>query len=135
MENTSQIATIAYKIETWKYQGFSLEEIKEEIKDLQDNDKFPENLQLIDAYLGEEGTSGCAFLDINTGEVVVGFAGTNKEPGDSEFGKDVAADITIGVNGLTTDGEYLKEANEFIKGLEDYNVTQLLAFIEDVIFI
>ena len=135
MENTSQIATIAYKIETWKYQGFSLEEIKEEIKDLQDNDKFPENLQLIDAYLGEEGTSGCAFLDINTGEVVVGFAGTNKEPGDSEFGKDVAADITIGVNGLTPDGEYLKEANEFIKGLEDYNVTQLLAFIEDVIFI
>ena len=106
MENTSQIASIAYDIETFLYEGLTLDEIIKEIKYLKDNDQFPKNLELIDAYLGEEGTSGCAFLDINTGEVIVGFAGTNKEPGDSEFGKDVAADITIGVNGKTTDGEY-----------------------------
>ena len=126
MENTSQIANIAYKIETFLYKKLSLDEIIKEIDALKDKEEFPQNLQLVDAYLGKEGTSGCAFLDINTGEVIVGFAGTNKNPGKIEFAKDIIADATIGITGLTPDDEYLKEANEFMNMLEKYNVTQII---------
>ena len=126
MENTSRVAKIAYDIETLLYKGKDIDYINEVIKDLQKEGKFPVNLQLVDAYLGEEGTSGCAFLDINTGEVIVGFAGTNKNPGKIEFAKDIIADATIGITGLTPDDEYLKEANEFMNMLEKYNVTQII---------
>ena len=126
MENTSRVAKIAYDIETLLYKGKDIDYINEVIKDLQKEGKFPVNLQLVDAYLGEEGTSGCAFLDINTGEVIVGFAGTNKNPGKIEVAKDIIADATIGITGLTPDDEYLKEANEFMNMLEKYNVTQII---------
>lgn len=125
MEKTSQIANIAYDIENWIYDGISLNEIIDIINEMKVNNKFPQNLELIDAYLGKTGTSGCAFLDTNTGEVIVGFAGTNVKPGFSEGAKDIVADIIIGLQGFTLNHKYLAEANEFMKGLENYNVTQV----------
>lgn len=123
MENTSQIASISYDIETLLKRGKSVKKIKENIDSLK-SDEFPKNLELIDAYLGKEGTSGCAFLDKDTGEVIVGFAGTNFNPGVKEGAKDVGADAKIGLEGFCPDDAYLKEANNFIKRLENYNVTK-----------
>lgn len=78
MENTSYISEISYKVEVWLYQGYDIEVILDKIKEIQDDGDFPKNLELIDAFLDKSfGSSGCAFLDTNTGETIIGCAGTN----------------------------------------------------------
>lgn len=128
MENTSYISKISYTIEMYLNQGKGLNYIKEHIESAQKDGDFPQNLKLINAYYDKEyGSSACAFLDTNTGETIVGFAGTNLNNGVSDLINDVKTDaIDLGVTGITKDSEYLKEANEFIEDLREkgYNITQ-----------
>ncbi|MGL4656173.1 MAG: SA1320 family protein, partial [Sarcina sp.] len=86
--------------------------------------KFPENLEYVGAYFDEEfSSSGCAFLDKNTGEVTIGFAGTNNK--NDYFWGDAKADGAIGIGGISKDSNYMKKPNEFIEELRDkgYNIT------------
>lgn len=128
MNNSTYIAEISYQIEKWLYQGKTNKEISDKIRELQNHGEFPSNLVFVDAYLdGYGGTSGCAFLDTNTGETIVGFAGTNLDNGLIESTKDVVTDIVgIGVSGISPNSPYMSKANEFIDDLQKkgYNITQ-----------
>ncbi|QTQ07559.1 hypothetical protein J9174_08995 [Macrococcoides canis] len=81
-ESTSTVSSISYPLENALYSGNSTRKIYDYLNDLKDEKKFPKNLTFIDAYLDEaNGMSGCAFLDENTGKVIIGFAGTNFDTG------------------------------------------------------
>ncbi|MEF9920486.1 MAG: hypothetical protein RR945_05670 [Erysipelotrichaceae bacterium] len=130
MENTSYIADISYQIENWLHQGHSIGTIRKFIKDLQNSTPptFPRNLELINAYYDRfGGSSGCAFLDTNTGETIIGFAGTNQENGWEQTGNDFIADgIGLGISGISPNSRYMQKANDFINSLKNdgYNITQ-----------
>ena len=129
MESTSYISQISYRIEEWLFQGQSIKEIKSNIAKLQSNGKFPKNLELIDAYFDETySSSGCAFLDTNTGETIVGFAGTNLDNGVIESIKDIRTDVVgLGITGIYEESLYMKEANEFIQKIKEdgYYISQI----------
>lgn len=128
MENTSYVSNISYKIENWLYKGLCLEDIQGEIDKLKEKKEFPNNLVLVDAYFDRIlGSSGCAFLDVNTGETIVGFAGTNLNNSILESAKDIITDgIGLGVTGIHNESPYMIEANKFINDLKEqgYNITQ-----------
>ncbi|MBO0469838.1 hypothetical protein JZO66_04725 [Enterococcus sp. DIV0242_7C1] len=76
-EATSAVSTISYEIENALINKTSARDINKQLETLQGNNKFPSNLQFIDAFYGPKtSSSGAAFLDNNTGKVIVGFAGT-----------------------------------------------------------
>ncbi|MBP1046582.1 hypothetical protein I6N96_09810 [Enterococcus sp. BWM-S5] len=127
MENTSYISDISYMIENWLYQGKSIAQIEALINDRKNSGQFPANLNLVNAFYDKgSGTSGCAFYDVNTGETIVGFAGTNLDNGLLESGKDLFADgIGIGVTGINPNSPFMSEANAFLNSLKEggYTVT------------
>ncbi|MGL4654424.1 MAG: SA1320 family protein [Sarcina sp.] len=132
MESTSHIASISYQIEVWLNEGKTFEEIENKIKNLQSPDEngkinFPTNLELVGAYSDElNGTSGCAFLDKNTGETIVGFAGTNFHGKFLDGLKDVGTDLGLVVGGYDKDHPRLAGLNKFMTDLEKAgcNITQ-----------
>lgn len=130
MENTSYISEISYKIENWLHQGYSIEKIKKFIVAEQNANPptFPKNLKLVDAYYDSfYGSSGCAFIDSNTGETIIGFAGTNQSNGWIQTGNDFITDgVGLGLSGIAPNSSYMKKANDFINNLKDngYNITQ-----------
>ena len=127
MENTSYISDISYQIEVWLDEKMTIEEIKILIIDLQKENKFPPNLEFINGYFDEGGgSSGCAFLDKNTGETIVGFAGTNWDGDFHEGLKDGVADLGLAVGGFEEGHPYLDEMDKFMNQLKDegYNITQ-----------
>lgn len=128
MENTSYIAQISYIIENWLFEGYNSDYIKKEINKLKNNGEFPANLEYVDAYFDKNfSSSGCAFLDTNTGETIVGFAGTNNDNGILESTKDIITDgVGLGITGVHEDSPYMKKANKFIDNLQEkgYNITQ-----------
>lgn len=114
-ESTSAVSTISYEVENALVNKVPINEIKEQIEDLKSRDEFPPNLELVDAFYDPKTSlSGTAFLDHNTGEVIVGFAGTNLDNGWWESGKDVAADIGIAVNGRHPSDNYFKAGHAFM---------------------
>lgn len=127
MENTSHIAKISYEIENWLYQGMDIETIRKKIRKKQSAGSFPSNLELVNAFFDKSNSvSGCAFLDKNTGETIVGFAGTNLDNGFLESAKDIITDASILTDGISPNSSYLKEANNFISNLKNqgFNITQ-----------
>lgn len=77
-EETSAVSAISYEVENALVNKDDKWDINQQIVDLQDTNKFPSNLEFVDAfYDSNTSTNGVAFLDHNTGQVVVGFAGTN----------------------------------------------------------
>ncbi|MGL4655780.1 MAG: hypothetical protein ACRCWM_07850 [Sarcina sp.] len=120
MENTSYISNMSYNIEVWLDEGKSLSKIKELIKKEQNKGGFPPNLELVDAYFDNENSiSGSAFVDIYTGETIVGFAGTNWRGDIHEGVKDIMTDAKLGVTGLGASSGQIKNLNAFMKRLED----------------
>lgn len=128
MESTSYISKISYDIEKWIYEGLSRDNIKSNINVLKSSGEFPKHLEYIDGYLDDIfGSSGSAFLNTVTNNVIVGFAGTNELNGKNELTKDIITDIIgIGVLGLDSSGIYMKSANDFISSLKDrgYNIVK-----------
>lgn len=119
-ETTSAIATISYEVENALYNGLEKDDIDVQIQDLQENNKFPSNLEFVDAkYDPQTSFSAVAFRDTNTGKVTVGFAGTNLDNGLGEKIKDIWADGSIAFNGDTASSGYFNAGNEFLQGLKN----------------
>ena len=114
-EKTSAVSTISYEVENALVDGLNTKEISKQIAKLQNKGKFPSNLQLVDAfYDSKTSLSGTAFLDQNTGKVVVGFAGTNLDNGWWESSKDLKADFDIASKGRHPSSNYFKAGNNFM---------------------
>ena len=125
MESTSYISNVSYEIENMLADGMSIDKVKEYIYKLQYIDEiFPKNLKFVDAEFDKEFSVGaCAFIDTNTGETIVGFAGTNF---DNEYSMgDIKADGALGIGGISKDSSYMEKTNEFIEKLknEGHNIT------------
>lgn len=119
-EVTSAVATISYEVENAKANGATNSDINIQINDLKDNGQFPSNLQLVDAFYDPKtSSSGVAFLDNNTGKVVVGFAGTNFDNGFfGEGSKDVGQWGNIAFKGDGPSSAYFDASNKFMNGLK-----------------
>ena len=77
-ESTAAVSQISYRVEQLLVEKRDINEIKEEINRIIGDKKFPPNLQLVEAFYDEiTGTSGSSFIDTNTGEMILGYAGTN----------------------------------------------------------
>ena len=91
-ESTSTVSKVSYEIEKLLVKNKN-KNIGNYINELKKNNKFPPNLKYVDSYYDEKtGTSGSAFLDTNTGKIVLGYAGTNM---DADGIKDILTDITL----------------------------------------
>ena len=123
-EATSTVATISYEVENAKVNGLTNSDINIQINDLKDNGQFPSNLQLVDAFYDPKtSSSGVAFLDNNTGKVVVGFAGTNFDNGKLESAKDVGQWGNIAFKGDGPSSTYFNASNKFMNDLKSNGYT------------
>jgi len=95
-ESTAAVSQISYMIEDMLVEKIDIEDIRLEIEERIKTKIFPPNLQLVEAFYDPiTGTSGSSFIDTNTGEMILGYAGTNFESGKPEGLKDVHTDIRI----------------------------------------
>ncbi|MFI3202463.1 MAG: hypothetical protein R3Y54_13260, partial [Eubacteriales bacterium] len=80
---------------------------------------FPDTLEYVDAFVDDSGASGCAFRDTRTGEIIVGFAGTNRRGEDETFWKDVITDAKI-PDGRLLQGDVpeIESAIDFVESLQ-----------------
>lgn len=125
-ENTSAISTIAYEVENAQFHKVPPKKIKTQIKNLKKKGKFPSNLDYIDAFYDPKtSSSGVAFLDNNTGKVIVGFAGTNFENGFfGEGSKDFGQWGNIAFKGDGPSSAYFDASHIFMNDLKanGYNI-------------
>ncbi|MBO0471711.1 hypothetical protein JZO66_14225 [Enterococcus sp. DIV0242_7C1] len=119
-ETTSAVSAIAYEIENGKYAGLKEDRIRDQIREFQKNNKFPQNLEYVDSFLNKDTSlSGVAFRDRNTGIVTVGIAGTNADNGTIDSMKDYLADASIAFNGSNPSSNYFASGNDFINKLQE----------------
>lgn len=118
-EMTSAIATIAYEIENAKYHGVKNKKIIEQLKTLKEQGKFPPQLEFVDV-LYDSKTSLCvtAFKNTTTGNITLGFAGTNFDNGGGESLKDVSQWAAIAFSGDAASAAYFAKGNQFIQNLK-----------------
>jgi hypothetical protein len=124
-EATSAVSTITYEVENAHVKDLKKEDINKQIIKLQEKNKFPKNLQYVDSFYDPKtSSSGTAFLDLNTGNVVVGFAGTNWDNGKLEGLKDVGQWGNIATTANSSNAAYFNASNEFMNGLkaQGYNI-------------
>ncbi|MGT2625134.1 hypothetical protein [Streptococcus thoraltensis] len=77
--STLDASNWTYEFEKSAIQGISKERIVESITERVESN-FPTHLEYLDStYDNKTGTSGTAFLDKNTGEVIIAYTGTNKD--------------------------------------------------------
>ncbi len=119
-ETTSAVSTIAYEVENARYAGLKNSQIKTQVEKLQNDNKFPQNLEYVDSFFNKDTSlSGVAFRDRNTGIVTVGMAGTNADNGTRDSLKDYIADGSIAFNGSNPSSNYFASGNDFINKLQD----------------
>ncbi|MGK0577098.1 hypothetical protein [Macrococcus capreoli] len=118
-EKTSSISSLSYNIENALYNGYTNADIKNEFLEIKVNKKFPSNLEFIDVFLDKDNSmSASAFLDKNTGKVIVGFSGTNFGTGTLHGLQDVLADKNIGTNIKSAYHPHNRNMQKFIDGIQ-----------------
>lgn len=118
-ERTSAISAIAYDVEIILAND-ELETLLEDLEELQVNGQFPQNLQFIDAFYDEEtSVSGVAFRDIDTGEVILGYAGTNSGTSDEGYRKDLETNYLTAITGHGPTSNRKTAIDSFITHLEE----------------
>ncbi|MBO0469840.1 hypothetical protein JZO66_04735 [Enterococcus sp. DIV0242_7C1] len=118
-EATSAVSTISYEVENALVHDVSSKKISKQIENLQKKDKFPSNLTYVDSFYDPKtSSSGAAFLDNNTGKVIVGFAGTNWDNGKLEGLKDVGQWGNIATTANSPTSSYFNASNDFMNGLK-----------------
>ena len=90
ISSTAHASNLAYGFESARIDGYGNDKVVAEAQRLR-NYTIPSNLEYLeDMYNSETGTSGTAFRNKDTGEIILAFTGTNFQ---SEFLKDVGTDI------------------------------------------
>lgn len=85
---TLDTSNLTYEFEKARWAGSTDKTI---VKDVQKIKQLPSNLQYIDDFRDViTGTSGTAFLDKNSGEVIIAYTGTNPS---ADAVQDVSADF------------------------------------------
>lgn len=89
ISSTAHASHLAYGFESARIAGYGDEKVVAEAQRLRDYN-IPSNMEYLeDMYDSETGTSGTAFRNKDTGEIILAFTGTNF----SEFFKDFGTDI------------------------------------------
>ncbi|MBO0928731.1 hypothetical protein J2P86_09340 [Staphylococcus sp. 30400_3112M30941] len=136
-EETTAISKISYEVENANLYGADSEDITRQIEYLKTKNKFPSNLEYIDSHTDKKyGVTASAFLNKDTGKVVIGMTGTNfkKEAlakrfsgnGDKqdkidsdETKKDLISDFEIGISPPSDKSKHYEETQEFIKKIKN----------------
>ncbi|MDG0778515.1 hypothetical protein MRS73_11465 [Staphylococcus aureus] len=139
-EATSSISSVSYEIENANNHGLKKDKIHDQIEDLKAGKKFPSNLEYIDSHTDKKhGVTASAFLNKDTGKVIIGMTGTNfkKEalakqlllPGfattkqdkidSAETRKDLISDVQIGTFPPSDKSKHYEETQEFIKKIKN----------------
>ncbi|HHW6582796.1 TPA: hypothetical protein ACU2SU_002296 [Staphylococcus aureus] len=139
-EETSTISLISYEIENANNNKLTKNKIDFQIKELQRRKKFPSNLEYIDIHTDKKhGVTASAFLNKDTGKVIIGMTGTNfkKEAlakqlllpdfattkqdkiDSAETKKDLNSDVQIGTFPPSDKSKHYEETQEFIKKIKN----------------
>lgn len=139
-EATSSISSVSYEIENANNHGLKKDKIHDQIEDLKAGKKFPSNLEYIDSHTDKKhGVTASAFLNKDTGKVIIGMTGTNfkKEalakqlllPGfattkqdkidSAETRKDLISGVQIGTFPPSDKSKHYEETQEFIKKIKN----------------
>ncbi|MFU2181760.1 hypothetical protein ACM0P9_05745 [Streptococcus pluranimalium] len=77
--STLDASNWTYQFEKKAIEGFDTDDIVDDVQKYS-GAKLPTHLEYLDStYDNKTGTSGTAFLDKNTGEVIIAYTGTNKD--------------------------------------------------------
>ncbi|MGT2625130.1 hypothetical protein [Streptococcus thoraltensis] len=77
--STLDASNLTYEFEKARINGANDKNAMEKAQEV-GGKKIPSNLEYLDStYDNKTGTSGTAFLDKNTGEVIIAYTGTNKD--------------------------------------------------------
>lgn len=139
-EATSSISSVSYEIENANNHGLKKDKIHDQIEDLKAGKKFPSNLEYIDSHTDKKhGVTASAFLNKDTGKVIIGMTGTNfkKEAlakqlflpdfaitkqdkiDSAETKKDLISDVQIGTFPPSDNSKHFEETQEFIKKIKN----------------
>ncbi|MCO4430255.1 hypothetical protein AXF03_08265 [Staphylococcus aureus] len=139
-EPTSAISFMAYEIENANNHNLSKIAIKEQLDRSTERGMFPSNLEYIDSHTDKKhGVTASAFLNKDTGKVIIGMTGTNfkKEAlakqlflpdftitkqdkiDSAETKKDLISDFQIGTFPPSDNSKHFEETQEFIKKIKN----------------
>ena len=91
ISSTAHASNLAYGFESARIDGYGNDKVVAEAQRLR-NYNIPSNMEYLeDMYDPKTGTSGTAFRNKDTGEIILAFTGTNFQ---SELLKDGITDIT-----------------------------------------
>ena len=109
MNSTAHASNLAYGFETARVDGYGDDKVVVEAQRLR-NYTIPSNMEYLeDMYDPKTGTSGTAFRNKDTGEVILAYTGTNLSFRPEVF-KDIGTDF---YEVLTAGGDHYKPAYEF----------------------
>ncbi|MBW5880441.1 hypothetical protein [Staphylococcus aureus] len=138
-EETTAVSKISYEVENAYLHGVNNGRIKRQLDTLRSDGKFPSNLEYIDSHMDiKYGVTASAFLNKDTGKVMIGMTGTNfkkealakqlLEPSFStrqdildsgETIKDLISDVQIGTSPPSDNSKHYEETQEFIKKIKN----------------
>lgn len=138
-EETTAVSKISYEVENAYLHGVNNGRIKRQLDTLRSDGKFPSNLEYIDSHMDiKYGVTASAFLNKDTGKVMIGMTGTNfkkealakqlLEPSFStrqdildsgETIKDLISDVQIGTSPPLDNSKHYEEIQEFIKKIKN----------------
>lgn len=139
-EATSAVSKLAYEVENANNNKISNRELKPKFEVLKKRGKFPSNLEYIDSHTDKKhGVTASAFLNKDTGKVIIGMTGTNfkKEAlakqlllpdfattkqdriDSAETKKDLISDAQIGTFPPSDNSKHFEETQEFIKKIKN----------------
>lgn len=117
-ETTSAVSKLSYEIENANLNGLPKNNLQMQFDRLKVTNEFPSNLEYIDSHTDKKyGVTASAFLNKDTGKVIIGMTGTNfkKEPIASMYGQ--VATGNYGIDGMEVTSQDFKDNNETMKDL------------------
>ncbi len=139
-ETTSAVSKLSYEIENANLNGLPKNNLQMQFDRLKVTNEFPSNLEYIDSHTDKKhGVTASAFLNKDTGKVIIGMTGTNfkKEAlakqlllpdfaitkqdriDSAETKKDLTSDFEIGISPPSDKSKHYEETQEFIKKIKN----------------
>ena len=119
--NTLYASNITYEFEKSRINGVDSEYVLKNVKNSMEKNDFPDNLEYLDDFYDKDtGSSGTAFKDKDTGEVILAYTGTNL---DNDKWNDAVKTDFGRIARLPSNINYIKEkypqTYNFIKSVEN----------------